>query len=397
MTEDLAIAARDKCAIAGIGATEYSRDSGRSTLALATEAARAAISDAGLNPDDIDGIVRCDMDRTMPVSIATALGLRKLHFWADTGPGGTAPSMMIGLAVSAVLSGQAKAVVVYRSLNGRSEDRFGSPAGPRARAGGYGSYDEYYLPYGLLTPGQHFAMMARRHMHEYGTKPEHLGAIAIACREAANRTPHAQMHGKPLTMEAYLASRPISLPLRLFDFCLESDGACAVVVTSTERARDLARPPVTIRAVAGGQPADPRAGMMFPALARADVTDIGARQASDELWRRAGLGPRDMDFAQFYDCFTISVLLQLEAFGFCKAGEGGPFAASGAIGRGGAIPINTAGGNMSEGYIHGLNHFVEAVRQLRGQAANQVEGAAYGLVTSGLYPFGSALVLGRAA
>ncbi|ATE67446.1 thiolase C-terminal domain-containing protein [Rhizorhabdus dicambivorans] len=395
--EDLALAARDKCAIVGIGKTEYSKDSGRSTLALATEAARAAIADAGLSPDDIDGIVRCDMDRTMPVSVAAGLGLRRLHFWGETGPGGTAPSMMIGLAVAAVLSGQAKAVVVYRSLNGRSEDRFGSPSGPRARAGGFGSYDELYQPYGLLTPGQHFAMMAQRHMHEYGTKQEHLGAIAIACREAANRTPHAQMHDKPLTMEAYLASRPISLPLRLFDFCLESDGACAVVVTTTERARDLAKPPVTIRAVAGGQPSDTRAGMMFPALSRGDVTDIGGRQAAEELWRRAGLGPQDMDFAQLYDCFTISVLLQLEAFGFCRAGEGGPFAASGAIARGGSIPINTAGGNMSEGYMHGLNHFYEAVRQLRGEADNQVEGAQAGLVTSGLYPFGSAVVLGRNA
>lgn len=397
MTEDLAIAGRDKCAIVGIGTTEYSKNSGRSTLALATEASRNAIADAGLTPDDIDGIVRCDMDRTMPVSLAAALGLRKLHFWGETGPGGTAPSMMIGLAVAAVMSGQAKAVVVYRSLNGRSEDRFGSPSGPSARAGGRGTYDEYYLPYGLLTAGQHFALMARRHMHEYGTKQEHLGAIAIACREAANRTPHAQMHDKRLTMDEYLASRPISLPLRLFDFCLESDGACAVVVTTTERARDLATRPVTIRAVAGGQPSDPRPGMMFPALARGDVTDIGGRQASAELWRRAGLGPQDMDFAQFYDCFTISVLLQLEAFGFCKVGEGGPFAASGAIGQGGSIPINTAGGNMSEVYIHGMNHFIEAVRQLRGDASNQVEGAETGLVTSGLYPFGSAVVLGRAA
>jgi acetyl-CoA acetyltransferase len=397
MTEDLALASRDKVAIVGIGATEFSRDSKRSTLALATEASRAAIADAGLSPDDIDGIVRCDMDRTMPASVAAALGLRQLHFWADTGPGGTAPSMMIGVAVSALLSGQAKAVLVYRSLNGRSEDRFGSPTGQAARVGGRGTYDEYYLPYGMLTPGQHFAMMAQRHMALYGTKQEHLGAIAIACREAANRTPHAQMHDKPLTMGDYLASRPISLPLRLFDFCLESDGACAVVLTLADRAKDLAQKPVTVRAVAGGQSGDPRAGMMFPALARGDVTDIGARQAAAELWRRAGVGPADMDFAQLYDCFTISILLQLEAFGFCDVGEGGPFAASGAIGQGGSIPINTAGGNMSEGYIHGLNHVCEAVRQLRGAAANQVAGAATGLVTSGLYPFGSAVVLRSAA
>jgi acetyl-CoA acetyltransferase len=397
MVEDLAIAARDRCAIAGIGTTEYSKDSGRSTLALAAEAAQAAIADAGLSPDDIDGIVRCDLDKVTPSSLATALGLHGMRFWADTGPGGIAPSMMIGIAVGALLSGQAKAVLCFRSLNGRSEARFGSPTDQAPRVGGQGSYDEYFLPYGMISPGQHFAMIARRHMHDHGTTAEHLGAIAIACREAANRTPHAQMHDRPLTMDAYLASRPIARPLRLFDFCLETDGACAVVVTTTEHARNLAKRPVTIRAVAGGQAHDTRAGMMFPAMLRADPTDIGGRAAATELWRRAGMGPADIDVAQIYDCFTISVLLQLEAFGFCKIGEGGPFAASGALLKGGSIPINTAGGNMSEGYIHGMNHIVEAVRQMRGEASNQVDGAESSLVTSGLYPLGAGVVLRRAA
>ena len=397
--DDYAVAARDKAAIVGIGATEFSKDSGRSVLSLATEAALSAILDAGLTVNDIDGIVRCDMDVVQTAGLAASLGLKELAFWADTGPGGTAPCMQIGIAVAAVLSGQAKAVVCFRSLNGRSDARFGSGSAGAddIRAGGRGSYDEYFLPYGMLTPGQFFAMFAQRHMHEYGTTVEHFGAIALICRANANRTPHAQMHDRTLTMEQYLSSRIIASPLRLFDFCLESDGACAVVVTASDRALDLRQPLVTIRAVAGGAPEDLRAGMMFPALTRRNLTDIGGRAAAHELYRRAGVGPSDLDMAQIYDCFTISVLLQLEAFGFCKTGEGGYFAASGAISCDGSIPINTAGGNMSEGYVHGMNHVVEAVRQLRGTAANQLARAETALVTSGVFPTGSGIILRRAA
>jgi acetyl-CoA acetyltransferase len=197
-------------------------------------------------------------------------------------------------------------------------------------------------------------------------------------------------------MEEYLGSRMISTPLRLFDFCLESDGACAVVITSTERARDLAKPPVLIRAVAGGAPPDRRAGMMFPVVTREDMTDLGGRRAGETLWRRAGVGPQDMDIAQIYDCFTISVLLQLEAYGFCKRGESGHFAASGALLQEGALPINTAGGHLSEGYVHGMNHIVEAVRQLRGEADMQIDDAELCLCTGGPLPVGSSVVLRRA-
>ena len=177
-----------------------------------------------------------------PFTLAAALGVNNLSYWADTGPGGVAPCMMMGLAMGAVLSGQAKTVLAFRSLNGRSEACLGAAARSTGKdvVGGFGTYDEYFLPYGLLTAGQTFALMTRRHMLEYGTTAEQLGAVAIACREHANRTPHAQMQSKPLTMDDYLNARMISTPLRLFDYCLESDGACAVVITSAERARDLA-------------------------------------------------------------------------------------------------------------------------------------------------------------
>jgi len=396
--EDLAFLARDKCAVAGIGATEFSKDSRRSSLQMATEAARAAIADAGLKPADIDGIVRCDHDTTSTSNLAVSLGLRNLTFWADTGPGGSAPCMQLAIAIGALMSGQAKAVVVFRSLNGRSEGRLGTgvPGMGGDRVGGNGLFDEYYLPWGLISAGQTFAMLAEWYMRTYGLKQEHLGMLAITCREAANRTPHAQMHGRKLTMEDYLASRPIALPLRLYDFCLETDGAVAAVITTTDRARDLAQPPVLIRAVAGGKPKDARAGMMFPLVTRG-MDDFGGAQAGTELWRRAGVGPKDMNVAQIYDCFTISMLVQLEAFGFCPRGEAGPFIESGALGRGGSLPINTAGGNMSEGYIHGMNHVIEAVRQMRGSAANQVAGAELCAVTSGPLPVGSGAVLRRDA
>ena len=249
----------------------------------------------------------------------------------------------------------------------------------------------------LQTAGQTFALMARRHMLDYGTTAEQLGAVAMACREHAQQTPHAQMRDRAMSLDDYLASRMISTPLRLFDYCLESDGACAVVITSAERARDLAKPPVLIRAVAGGAPQDHRPGMMFPVVTREDMTELGGRQAGTELWKRAGVGPQEMDIAQLYDCFTISVILQLEAYGFCAKGEGGPFAASGAIRNGGQMPINTGGGHLSEGYVHGMNHIAQAVRQLRGEADMQVEGAELCLCTGGPLPVGSSVIFRKAA
>src|SRR3954464_7104172 len=230
---------RDKCAIVGIGATDFSRNSERSDLTLATQAALAAIEDAGLTPQDIDGIVRCESDTVLHSSLADSLGIPDITFWSAVGPGGVAPAAMVGQAVAAILSGQATAVLVFRELNGRSGRPYRLCAATSQRVGGAGSYDELYLPYGLLTPGQVFALFAQRHMSEFGTKPEQLARIPIACRARANANPLAQMHDRPLTLDDYLGSRMISSPLRLFDFCLETDGACALVVTGAERAADL--------------------------------------------------------------------------------------------------------------------------------------------------------------
>jgi acetyl-CoA acetyltransferase len=384
---------RDRCAIVGIGATDFSRKSGRSDLTLATQAALAALDDAGLSPADVDGIVRCDMDLVRHNDLADSLGIRDLTFWSTVGVGGVAPCGMIGQAVAAIMSGQATTVLVFRELNGRSGRRYGLSSESGHAAGGEGSYDEFFAPYGMLTPGQVFATMAQRHMLEFGTKAEELGQIALTCRKRANANPAAQMYGRPLTMDDYLAARMISRPLRLFDFCLESDGACAVVVTSTERARDCRQAPVLIRAVAQSGIPNPQPGIQFPVLMRESITELPARAVASTLFRRAGLGPDDVDVAQLYDCFTITVLLELEDWGFCKKGEGGPFVASGEIDLGGKIPINTAGGNLSEGYIHGMTHVLEGVRQIRGDSTSQVPGAEVCLVASTPLPPGSALLL----
>ncbi|WP_250279589.1 lipid-transfer protein [Frankia sp. Cppng1_Ct_nod] len=393
MSDQDTLGHRDRCAIVGIGATDYSRDSGRSDLTLATQAALAALDDAGLSPADIDGVVRCDMDTVLHSDLADSLGIDNLTYWSEVGPGGVAPCAMVGQAVGAILSGQATAVLVFRELNGRSGRRFGLSAAADPRVGGAGSYDEFFAPYGLLTPGQIFAIMARRHMIEYGTRAEDLGHIALTCRARANANPAAQMHARTLTMDDYLSARMISDPLRLFDFCLETDGACAVVVTSTPRARDCRRPPVLIRAVAQGAIPGPQPGIQFPVLMRESIIELPARSVARTLYRRAGLGPDDIDVAQIYDCFTITVLLQLEDWGFCEKGEAGPFVATGGIDLGGRIPINTGGGHLSEGYIHGMNHILEGVRQIRGESTSQVPGAEVCLVTSTPLPPGSALVL----
>jgi acetyl-CoA acetyltransferase len=386
---------RDKCAIVGIGSTDFSRNSGRSVLTLACEATLAALADAGLDVGDVDGIVRCEHDEVRPNDLAEALGTENLTFWSSVGTGGAAPCAMVAQAVGAILSGQARTVVAFRSLNGRSGRRFGQGAGSLRTVGGGGTYDEFFVPYGLQIPGQMFAMVARRHMIEFGTTPEQLGHIALACRARANANPMAQMADRKLTMSDYLEGRPISSPLRLYDFCLETDGACAVVVTSAERARDLAQHPVSIRAVAQGASGNPQMGMLFPVLLRESLTTHPSASAANTLYQRAGLGPEDVDVAQIYDCFTITALLQLEDYGFCKKGEGGEFAASGALELDGSLPINTSGGHLSEGYIHGMNHVVEGVRQMRGQSTSQVDGAETCLVTSGIPVATSSMILSR--
>jgi len=390
---------RDHVAVVGIGATEFSRNSGRSELRLAVEAICRAVEDAGLTVDEIDGIVKYSYDTSGdPPTVAAALGLPDMSFWSLASGAGTGSCAIVGHAANALLTGQAKYVVCYRAMNGNSGVRYGTSMGRSVRStvgGGY-SYEEFHRPYGLTSPAQFFALLAKRHMIEFGTPQEALGAVAVACRNHAARNPHAQMQ-TPITIDDYLHSRWIAEPLHLLDCCLTTDGAAAVVVTTAERARDLRQRPVYISAWGQAAGPDPTPGILNAWLTREAIAETAGRYLAPKLYAMAGVGAEEIDVAQFYDCFTITVLMQIEDYGFCKKGEAADFIGDGSrIQLGGGLPINTAGGNLSEGYIHGFNHVLEGVRQLRGTSSAQVEDANYCLVTGGAPPATSGLILHRA-
>ena len=382
---------KDKAAIAGVGNTEYSRDSGRSEITLAAEAIRNAIADAGLKPSDIDGIAKFSMDNNDHVHLASNLGITRLRFFADAPWGGGGPVGTVLLGAMAVATGMASCVVAFRAMNersGRGTNRFGL-AQVRQGAPGARAYSE---PFGLFSPAQAVALSARRHMHLYGTKSEHFGAIAVACRTHAQTNPNAVMRGRPLTIEDHQSSRMISDPLRLHDCCLETDGGAAVVITSAERARDLKHKPVYIMAGAFGA-TDRNTQTMIKHL---DQPQSESTVIAQDLFARAGVAHQDIDVCFIYDHFTPLVLMAFEELGFCRRGEGGPFVSDGKLlWPNGSLPFNTSGGNLSEGYIHGMQNTVEAVRQLRGQAINQVKDARIALVASGNAVPTTAMILHR--
>ena len=378
-------------AIAGIGATEFSKDSGRTELRLAVEAVGAALADAGIPASDVDGMVTFTMDSNEEIEIARALGMGELTFFSRIGYGGGAACGVVHQAAMAVASGAANTVVCYRALNGRSWRRFGtSIAGkPTSSTIHYG----WYLPFGLSTPAGWVAMFAQRYLHEHGATTEDLGRIAVACRAFAATNPAAFFHERPITLEEHQASRWIVEPLRLLDCCQESDGAVAVVVTSLERARDLAQPAAVIEAAAQGSGADQEE---MTSYSRPSITGLPeAAVVARQLWEQSGLKPADIGTAVIYDPFTPFVLIQLEEFGFCGPGEAAGFVRDTGIGPGGALPLNPNGGQLGEAYIHGMNGVAEGVRQIRGTAVNQIGGVDHVLVTAGVGVPTSGLILGR--
>ncbi len=341
-----------------------------------------------MSPADVDGAVKFSLENTMEVDIARNLGVDNLRFFADVAYGGGAGCAAVGHAAMAIATGQAETVVVWRARNRGSGGRPWAKKGNRV-----GGEFQWFLPFGLSRPVDQIAMLARRHMIEFGSTEEHLGAVALAFREHAQRNPGALMHGKPMTMDDYLASRWISEPLRLFDCCLETDGALAVVLTTAARARDCRHPPAHIGGYAQGT--GPEHLVMANYFTADPLTSPGHFAAGD-LWRAAGVGPEDIDCVQLYDAFSPLVLISLEAYGFCKPGEAGPFAADGNLrADGGALPCNTAGGSLSEAYVHGMNLILEGVRQLRGGSVNQVDGCRTVMVSSGNGVPTSAMVMHR--
>jgi acetyl-CoA acetyltransferase len=295
----------------------------------------------------------------------------------------------------AIAAGVADVVVCYRAFNERSGRRFGRVSRDAAQAPTSSGVDNSWsYPMGLATPAATVAMVARRYMHEYGVTSEDLGRAAVADRRHAATNPAAWFYGRPITLAEHQASRWIVEPLRLLDCCQESDGGVAVVVTTAERARDLPQLPAVVAAAAQGSGADQFTMTSFFRDDIAALPEMGV--VARQLWAQAGIGPGDVDVAVLYDHFTPYVLMQLEELGFCARGEAGHFIADGAIELGGALPVNPHGGQLGEAYIHGMNGIAEAVRQLRGTAANQIDGAHHVLVTAGTGVPTSGLILATA-
>lgn len=379
-------------AVAGIGATEFSKQSGRSELQLAAEAVFAALDDAGLSPSDVDGLVTYTQDTNQEIAVAREVGIGDLTFFSRVHYGGGAACGTVLHAAMAVATGVAETVVCYRAFNERSGRRFGQPD---ARIGGEPSSQglemSWHVPYGLMTPAAWVAMFARRYMHAYGVTSEDFGRVAVAMRRHAATNPAAWFHGRPITLEEHQASRWIAEPLHLLDCCQESDGAVALVVTSAERARDLRRSPALISAAAQGAGAGQ---LMMTSYYRDDMTGLPEMGVvGRRLWEQSGLGPADIQTAILYDHFTPFVLTQLEELGFCGRGEARDFVADGGIEIDGRLPVNPHGGQLGEAYIHGMNGIAEAVRQIRGTSVNQIAGVRNVLVTAGTGVPTSGLVL----
>jgi acetyl-CoA acetyltransferase len=376
-----------KAVICGVGYTPLTKAADGTVLSLATEAVRTAIADAGLAPAEVDGIAAFSLwgDSVPTQAIASALALKDLRYSLDLELGGQAPCFAVAQAAAAVASGVADTVVVYRALKGRSGKRVGS-----TRFGG--ASGQFRYPVGLHAYPQYIAMWARRYMIETGATSEDLAAVVIAQSKYAAENPRA-IRTKEVSLDQYLASPMVVDPFRAADCTSEVDAACAVVVTSLERARDLQHKPVIVDSAAWAT--GPRSGY--------DIADFHSwpdysrnchSHLAERLWAASSVERSDIDLAEIYDCFSAVVLMTLEGLGLAGRGEAGEMIRSGVTALDGSLPVNTHGGLLREGYVHGMNTVAEAVLQLQGRGGRrQVPDAESCVVTSGALMDGSALVL----
>lgn len=376
---------RDKAAVAGIGQTRFAKSLGQSETEMAVEAIWNACDDAGISPREIDGLVRYDLEQTDEENLLALLGGPDLQFFAGTPFGGGGAASVLVVAASAVASGMARHVLVYRSRargKNSSYGRGGNQGGRYWQKLGVdlAGLNQWHVPQGLVSAFQEMAMISQRHRIEYGTTDDQYADVAIAFRGHAVRNPAAVMR-TPMTREDHHASRMISDPLRLFDCNIETDGACALIVTSRERARDLKQPPAVIRA--GAMAAGSHHIRLSNLFARSFEEESAPRVAR-RLFEMGDCRPEDVDVAFFYDFFTSLVIIALEQYGFAPRGEGGCFVEEGGLAwPDGRLICNTNGGQLSEAFIHGFNNTVEAVRQIRGTSTSQVEGCQLAFVAGG--------------
>ncbi len=373
-----------KAAIVGIGATEFSRGAGRSELQLACESIVAALADAGLTAADVDGLVSYTIDLVEETELVRSVGFQEIGYSARVPYGGGGSMGVLYHAAVAVASGAADVVVAYRAIKARSGANPFGAARLRPNAGfshSGSTATQWCMPYGVLTPASWMAVNATRYMYEYGATSEDFGRAVVQFREYAASNPAAWGYNRPITLSDHQASRWIVEPcIHLLDCCQQTDGSVAVVITSRERASDLPNVPVVV-AAAGGS------GLFEQEIAsdhyRPDLSIMeGSVALGRQLFDRFGFKRAEMDAAMIYDAFTPIFLMQLEALGFCGFGEAKEFVADGNMRIGGSLPCNTNGGLIGEGYIHGLNLALEATRQLRGTAVNQVPDARHVLVSS---------------
>jgi acetyl-CoA acetyltransferase len=369
-------------AIVGVGQTEFSKNAGRSETRLAVEAIIAALADAGLRPSDVDGLVSYTVDPVEETELVRALGINEVN-WSSRVPYGGGGSQGVLLhAASAVASGAANVVVAYRALCARSGSRFGSADKPVVMGNSHAgtTASQWCAPFGVLTPASWMAFNTTRYMHTFGATSEDFGRAVVEMRRYAATNPDAHFFGRPLTLEQHQESRWIAEPgIRLLDCCQETDGSVALVITAADRA-SATRAPVVIETAAG-------AGLFEQEIAtdhyRPDLSIMdGSVALARQLFDKSGVERADIDLAMIYDAFSPILLMQLEALGFCGFGEAKDFLAEGNLGPAGALPCNTNGGLIGEGYIHGLNLTTEAVRQLRGEAVNQLANPQMALVSA---------------
>ena len=382
-------------AIVGIGETDYMRGAEATVPELILDASMQAIRDAGLDPSDIDGVIP-PPGFISTEEIAAHLGMPEVRYSITVHMGGASPTAALQSAAMAISGGFAEAVLVTLGWNGYSAMRPRAGVKPSRRKLDLGPVLEtsrnFYAPYGMYAAAQWYSLYLQRYVDLYDVQPEDAAEIALACREHAHLNDKALMGGREMTLEDYMNSAPIAGPLRKLDCCLETDCAAAVVMTSTERARDLPHHPVLYLGGAEGHP--------YPAdeiTNRPELLRLGLDFAAPRAFSMAGVAPADMDFLQIYDCFTYVVMMELEALGMCGPGEAKNFVKDGNISLGGRYPLNTHGGLLSQGHCWGLNHVLEATRQLRYEAgAAQVTDCELGVVTGyGDLGDGSLAVLGR--
>lgn len=381
-----------KYAIAGLGLTAQGKVFDNNCIGFGVEAVSLALADAGMEKGELDGILvnpGLSWRNAMMAShtLQTALGLENLSFSASMSLGGATAAAMIQQAAAAIEAGLATAVAcVFSDAPLRAPDPTKKKA--EGRAGSYAMARGWDAAYGYFGVNAQYAMIAQRHMHRYGTTHDQLGAVAVTQRDWASGNESAEMRDKPLDLNAYHSARWIAEPFRLFDCCLVSNGGACVIVTSTERARQATKPPAVLLGFAQNHRGDDPL----------ETLSSGATVAGEKAFAMAGLTPSDVDVAELYDCYTFTVLITLEDYGFCKKGESGAFVESGATARGGSIPVNTGGGQLSSFYMWGMTPVVEAVTQIRGDGgARQVDGAEVALVSGngGILATHSCLLLGR--